>query len=93
MIRDTSHQDTVVAAPPGQKFKRRAMLAGGVVLLAVISALLLKSWGDSEHAVSASRLRIAEVGRGTWCATPPSTAAWSPPSARPCSRPRPPPST
>lgn len=65
MIRDTSHQDTVVTAPPGQKTKRRALLAGGALAFVAVSALLLKNWNDSEHSVSASRLRIAEVGRGT----------------------------
>jgi HlyD family secretion protein len=65
MIRDTSHQDTVVTPPPGQKHKRRALLIGGALLLVAVSALLLKSWSNSEHSVSASRLRIAEVGRGT----------------------------
>jgi HlyD family secretion protein len=65
MIRDTSHQDTVVAAPAGQKTKRRALLAGGAIALLAIAALLLSSWRNSEHSVSASRLRIAEVGRGT----------------------------
>ncbi|QOL50490.1 efflux RND transporter periplasmic adaptor subunit [Massilia litorea] len=65
MIRDTSHQDTVVTAPPGQKTKRRALLIGGALALIAVSALLLKSWRDSEHSVSASRLRIAEVSRGT----------------------------
>jgi HlyD family secretion protein len=65
MIRDTSHQDTVVTAPPGQKSRRRALLAGGALLLVAVAALLLKNWRDSEHTVSASRLRIAEVGRGT----------------------------
>ncbi|MGX4643875.1 efflux RND transporter periplasmic adaptor subunit [Massilia sp. SYSU DXS3249] len=65
MIRDTSHQDTVVAAPPGQQLKRRALWIGGAVALAAVAAFLLSAWGDSEHSVSASRLRIAEVGRGT----------------------------
>jgi HlyD family secretion protein len=65
MIRDTSHQDTVVTAPPGQKTRRRSLLAGGTLLLVAVAVLLLKNWRDSEHSVSASRLRIAEVGRGT----------------------------
>ena len=65
MIRDTSHQDTVVAAPPGQTLKRRALWIGGAVALAALAAVLLSAWGDSERSVSASRLRIAEVGRGT----------------------------
>ncbi|MBB3122352.1 efflux RND transporter periplasmic adaptor subunit [Pseudoduganella violacea] len=65
MIRDTSRQDTVIAAPSGQKTRRRALLLGGAVLLLVASAGLLKTWRGSEHSVSAARLRIAEVGRGT----------------------------
>ncbi|MFC5477865.1 efflux RND transporter periplasmic adaptor subunit [Massilia suwonensis] len=65
MIRDTSHQDTVVAPLPGQKNKRRALLAGGAIALVAAAFFLLQGWRDSEHAVSASRLRIAEVGRGT----------------------------
>jgi HlyD family secretion protein len=65
MIRDTSHQDTVVAAPPGQRTKRRALLVGVALALLALTVLLLKNWRDSEHSVSASRLRIAEVGRGT----------------------------
>ncbi|MFC4929276.1 efflux RND transporter periplasmic adaptor subunit [Massilia sp. GCM10023247] len=65
MIRDTSHQDTVVAAPPGQHLKRRALWIGAAVLLSALAAVLFSRWGDSAHSVSASRLRIAEVGRGT----------------------------
>lgn len=65
MIRDTSEQDALIAAAPHQTLKRRAPWIGGAVALAGVAALLLSSWSDSEHSVSASRLRIAEVGRGT----------------------------
>ncbi|AKU22880.1 efflux RND transporter periplasmic adaptor subunit [Massilia sp. NR 4-1] len=65
MIRDTSRQDTVIAAPSGQKTRRRALLLGGAVLLLLATAGLLKVWRGSEHSVNAARLRIAEVGRGT----------------------------
>jgi len=65
MIRDTSHQDSVLAPPSGQKTRRRLMLVAGGVALAVAAALLLKGWSSSEHSVSAARLRIAEVTRGT----------------------------
>jgi HlyD family secretion protein len=65
MIRDTSEQDAVIAAPAGQKLKRRAIWAGSAVAIAVASAMLLSAWRSSEHSVSAARLRIAEVGRGT----------------------------
>jgi HlyD family secretion protein len=65
MIRDTSEQDAVLAPPAGFKLKRRAAWIGGVVAVAVASAMLLSAWRSSEHSVSAARLRIAEVGRGT----------------------------
>jgi len=65
MIRDTSHQDTVIAAPAGHQWRRRAMLAGGALLVAAAFAAVFGSWRGSEHAVSAARLRIAEVTRGT----------------------------
>jgi HlyD family secretion protein len=65
MIRDTSEQDAVLAPPAGFKLKRRAAWIGGVVTIAVASAMLLSAWRSSEHSVSATRLRIAEVGRGT----------------------------
>ncbi len=65
MIRDTSHQDAVVTAPPSHKFKRPALLAGIAAALAIAGALLFSNWSSASHSVSASRLRIAEVGRGT----------------------------
>jgi HlyD family secretion protein len=65
MIRDTSHQDAVLAPPPAHKLKRRALWIGAVVVAAAASAMLLSAWRSSEHSVSASRLRIAAVGRGT----------------------------
>ena len=65
MIRDTSSQDAVLTAPPGQKTRRRALLTGGAVAVAAVAALLFSNWSNSAHSVSASRLRIAEVGRGT----------------------------
>jgi len=65
MIRDTSQQDAVVAPPAGHKIKRRALLVGGAAALVAVSASLYAAWSGSEHSVSASRVRIAEVGRGT----------------------------
>jgi HlyD family secretion protein len=65
MIRDTSHQDAVITAAPAQKFKRRAIWAGAAVIAVAAAALLLSAWRGSEHSVSAARLRIAEVTRGT----------------------------
>lgn len=65
MIRDTAHQDTVLAPAPAHKHKRRALLLGATVALLAASAALFSAWGDSAHSVSVNRLRIAEVARGT----------------------------
>ena len=65
MIRDTSLQDAVLTPPPAHKLKRRALLLGGAVALAALAIFLLSNWSASERSVSASRLRIAEVTRGT----------------------------
>jgi HlyD family secretion protein len=65
MIRDTSHQDTVIAPPSGLKARRKVILLVGAVAIAAAGYGLLKTWGGSEHSVNASRLRIAEVTRGT----------------------------
>jgi HlyD family secretion protein len=64
MIRDTSHQDAVLA-PPAARTRRYVII--GVVVAAVIGAgaYLLSGWRGNEHNVSAARLRIAEVTRGT----------------------------
>ncbi|MGO4380026.1 efflux RND transporter periplasmic adaptor subunit [Pseudoduganella sp. RAF19] len=65
MIRDTSHQDTVIAPPSGLKTKRRAMLLIGGVVVAAAAFGLVRTWSGSQHSINASRLRIAEVTRGT----------------------------
>ncbi|MFM2085301.1 MAG: hypothetical protein RLZZ237_170 [Pseudomonadota bacterium] len=65
MIRDTSAQDAVVAAPAGQRNKKRALLVAGAALLIAAAVATIGSWRNSEHSVSASRLRIADVTRGT----------------------------
>ena len=65
MIRDTSHQDAVLAPPAARRTRRHVIIA--VVVAAVVGggAWLLSGWQASEHSVSASRLRIAPVTRGT----------------------------
>jgi HlyD family secretion protein len=65
MIRDTSFQDAVITPAPAQQFKRRAIWAGAAVAAIAGAALLLSAWRGSELSVSAARLRIAEVTRGT----------------------------
>jgi len=64
MIRDTSAQDVVLTAP--KRRYRKALVWGGVaVLVAASVAALATVWRDSTQSVSASRLRIASVTRGT----------------------------
>jgi len=65
MIRDTSQQDAVIAPPRGHLFKRRAIWLGSAAGVALLFVALLSTWRGSEASVSASRLRIAEVTRGT----------------------------
>jgi HlyD family secretion protein len=65
MIRDTSAQDAVVTPPASKKYKKPAILVGGAIAIVAVSAMLLSAWRSSEESVSATRIRIAEVGRGT----------------------------
>ncbi|MFD2365377.1 efflux RND transporter periplasmic adaptor subunit [Pseudoduganella sp. GCM10020061] len=65
MIRDTSHQDTVIAPPAGLKNRKRMLMAGGAGAVVIAAALVLSAWNNSDASVNAARVRIAEVGRGT----------------------------
>src|SRR6185503_16879706 len=64
-IRDTSHQDQAIAAPTSRFPRRKALLLAAGVALAAAGYGLLKNWSGSEQSISASRLRIGEVTRGT----------------------------
>ncbi|XLZ68258.1 efflux RND transporter periplasmic adaptor subunit [Massilia sp. SR12] len=65
MIRDTSHQDQVIAAPRGMKTRRKLILVAVGLALAVSAVVLAKGWSSSDQSVNAARLRIGEVTRGT----------------------------
>jgi HlyD family secretion protein len=65
MIRDTSHQDTVIAAPAGQQLKRKLVALAVAAALVAGGAFLYSNWAGSSHSVSAARLRVADVTRGT----------------------------
>jgi HlyD family secretion protein len=65
MIRDTSHQDQVITAPASRLPRRKVLLLAGAVALAAAGYMLLKGWSGSEQSISAARLRIGEVTRGT----------------------------
>lgn len=65
MIRDTSAQDQVIAAPSGAAAKKKLWWLLGAIALLAVTVFLLSGWLSSERSVDASRLRIAEVSRGT----------------------------
>ena len=67
MIRDTSAQDRVIAAPPANPRRKQLLIGGGVAaaLLVALSVPTLGRWLGSGQSVSGERLRTAEVHRGT----------------------------
>jgi HlyD family secretion protein len=65
MIRDTSQQDQVIAAPANRFPRRKALLLVVGLALAGAGYGLLQGWSSSEQSISAARLRIGEVTRGT----------------------------
>lgn len=67
MIRDTSGQDRVIAAPPVSP-RRKQLLIGGAIGAALLLALAIPTlgrWLGAGQSVSADRVRVAEVRRGT----------------------------
>lgn len=64
MIRDTSAQDRVIAAAPAAPWRRWLWIALALTAL-VLVALLGARFTSSERSVAASRLRFADVTRGT----------------------------
>lgn len=65
MIRDTSQQDAVITAPPSHAWRRRVIIVAALLALLALAWYLFHTWRDTDHSVSITRLRIAEVGRGT----------------------------
>jgi HlyD family secretion protein len=67
MIRDTSAQDRSIHAAPPSSLRRWGWIAGAVaaVLMLLVTVPTLGRWLGAERAVSAERLRVAEVRRGT----------------------------
>lgn len=62
-IRDTSGQDSVLAASSAPRRKRGLWLLGGGLLLAMVAWIVL-GWTSGGRSVDVGRLRIAEVERG-----------------------------
>ncbi|MES2102571.1 MAG: efflux RND transporter periplasmic adaptor subunit [Pseudomonadota bacterium] len=65
MIRDTSAQDSVIAAPQGWRNKKIAIWGSLAVVGVVAGVLLLSAWRGSSQSVSLARLSVAQVSRGT----------------------------
>lgn len=65
MIQDTSGQDTILAAPPGQRVKRLVLWGAAIAVAMIAVAALASTWHASSRSVNAARLRIAVVTQGT----------------------------
>ena len=65
MIPDTSGQDTVLASTPAKGKRRLLLWLSAAAVAGVALVLLLSGWLGSSRSIDASRLRIAEVTRGT----------------------------
>ena len=65
MIPDTSGQDTVLASAPAQSRPKRLVWLLAAAVGALLIVALLSKWVGSERSVDISRIRIAEVTRGT----------------------------
>jgi len=65
MIRDTSGQDAVIAAPP--LWRRKKLVVGLVFALAflILCFFLVRAFANSSKSINASRIKIAQVTRGT----------------------------
>jgi HlyD family secretion protein len=64
MIRDTSAQDQQIAAPTSSTRKRALVWTAGAALL-VVTLWLISASLSSERSISAERIRLGEVTRGT----------------------------
>lgn len=65
MIPDTSGQDTLIASPANQAKPKRLVWIGAAAAGAALIVVLLSSWLGSSRSIDVSRVRIAEVTRGT----------------------------
>lgn len=66
MIRDTSAQDRTLAAPAGNAKRKKLLLAAaGATLLVLLAGSVFGRWLSGERSADGSRVRIAEVTRGT----------------------------
>lgn len=64
-IRDTSAQDVQVQTAPPGRARRRLLIGGSVLAVALLLAFGVSARFGGERSVDIDRLRIAEVSRGT----------------------------
>lgn len=64
-IRDTSAQDVRLSTPAPGRSRRRLLLAGGGVAVALLLAFEVSARFSGSRSVDVDRLRVAEVTRGT----------------------------
>jgi len=65
MIRDTSSQDVRLSSPPSQRLRLRLLVVAGIAVAVLVLTMGAKAWLSGERSVSASRLQIGTVTRGT----------------------------
>jgi HlyD family secretion protein len=67
MIRDTSGQDRVLTPPPVSPRRKQLLIGGGIgaALLLALAVPTLGRWLGASQSISAERVRVAEVHRGT----------------------------
>lgn len=65
MIRDTSAQDLVLTAPSVWRTKKLYLWVAVALAIVVAGIVVLSAWAGSTKSVSITRLKIAQVSRGT----------------------------
>lgn len=65
MIRDTSGQDAVIAAPPLWRRKKLVLFAVFAIAFLILCFFLVRAFANSSKSINASRIKIAQVTRGT----------------------------
>ncbi len=65
MIRDTSGQDAVIAALPLWRRKKLVVAVVFAIAFLILSVFLLRAFASSSKSINASRIKIAQVTRGT----------------------------
>ncbi len=64
MIRDTSGQDQVIAAPAVWRRKKTVVLALALIVFIIICFVLVRGFSNSSKSINSARIKIASVMRG-----------------------------